>query len=246
MVVLRDEKRIALLGKVGRYLSLAGLLALVVGLLIIFIPNVSNVFLYQLIALFVGWGLAQIGLYFSHRFLRKPRIDLVLDKAVSKVSRKDGRFYHYLLPAPHVLLLPGGVVVINAKYQTGKISVEGDKWRQGGLGMRRFFGQENLGNPTREVEAMVKKMEAYIAANAPQAADAPLIPLIVFTTDNIDTLETKESRIPAMHHTKVAGYLKQRKELQTPQGPEKVAALRAAFDLKAANLIAETLDADPG
>lgn len=243
MVVLRDEKRIANLAKLGRALSLAGLAALGIGLVLIFLPE-TNVFLYQMIALVVGWALAQVGLYFSHRYLRRPRMDMVIDKAVSKFGKKDGRLYHYLLPAPHVLLTPGGVVVMNAKYQTGRISADGDKWTQAGLGMRRFFGQENLGNPTREVEEMVRKMAADVAQNAPAAAGVPILPLIVFTTDSKDSLETKGSRIPAMHHSKVEGHLKQRKELQTPMSAEAYAALRAAFDARAGNLLAESVDAD--
>lgn len=243
MVILRDEKRIARLAAIGRALSLAGLAALGIGLILIFMPD-TNVFLYQMIALVIGWSLAQVGLYFSHRYLRQPRMDLTLDKAVGKIGRKDGRFYHYLLPAPHVLLLSGAVVVMNAKYQTGRISVNGDKWTQAGLGMRRFFGQENLGNPTREAEDMVRKMQEYIGRNVPAAADVPVLPLIVFTTDSKDSLETKESRIPAMHHSKVEGHLKQRKELQTPMSAEAYAALRAAFDAEAPEMDAQVAAAE--
>ena len=94
--------------------------------------------------------------------MRRPRLDQVLDKAAGKFARKDGRLYHYLLAAPHVLLLPVGVVVLVAKYQSGRISAKGDHWTQGGIGMRRFFGREGLGNPTREAEAQVAKMVAMI------------------------------------------------------------------------------------
>lgn len=244
MVVLRDEKRIATLGKLGRWLSLAGLLALVAGLLFIFIRD-QNVFVYQLIALVIGWALAQVGLYLSHRFLRKPRPDQVLDKAAKPIARKDGRLYHYLLPAPHVLLLPGAVIVLIAKYQTGRISAYGDQWKQAGLGMRRYFGQENLGNPTKDAETDVSKMAAFIAEHAPEAVGAPVTPIIVFTADNIDSLDIKESRIPAVHHSKLAGVIKQRKELQVPMPREQYDALRAAFDAKAPGLAVESLDADP-
>ena len=118
MIVLRDEKRIARLARLAQIISVGGLGVLVVGLLFIFIfDDNPNVFLFQLMALFVGYALSQVGLYLAHRYLRKPRLDLVLDKAAGKYARKDGRLYHYLLPAPHVLLLPVGVVVLVAKYQ---------------------------------------------------------------------------------------------------------------------------------
>ena len=244
MVVLRDEKRIAKLARLGQIASLLGLLALVAGLLFIFISDNPNVFLYQLVALVVGFGLSQVGLYLSHRYLRRPRLDQVLDKAAGKFARKDGRLYHYLLPAPHVLLLPVGIVVLVAKYQSGRISVQGDRWTQGGVGMRRFFGREGLGNPTREAEAQAARMTAMIQEVAPTAADVPVLPVIVFTTPNLDTLDLKESRIPATHAAKLGPVLRQQTQALKPLLKADYDALRAAFDAKAAHLLEETVNAD--
>lgn len=244
MIVLRDEKRIAQLARLGQIASLLGLLALVAGLLFIFISDNPNVFLYQLVALVVGFGLSQVGLYLAHRYLRRPRMDVVLDKAAGKFARKDGRLYHYLLPAPHVLLLPVGVVVLVAKYQGGRISAQGDRWTQAGIGMRRFVGREGLGNPTREAEAQVVKMTAMIQEVAPAAADVPVLPVIVFTTPNLDTLDVKESRIPATHSAKLAAVLRQQTQVLKPLPKADYDALRAAFDAKAAHLLEETVNAD--
>ena len=244
MKVLRDEKRIAQLARLGQIVSLVGLLALVAGLLFIFISDSPNVFLYQLVALVVGFGLSQVGLSLSHRYLRRPRMDQVLDKSAGKFARKDGRLYHYLLPASHVLLLPVGVVVLVAKYQGGRITVQGDRWTQGGIGMRRFMGREGLGNPTREAEAQVAKMTAMIEEVAPGAADVPVLPVIVFTTPNLDSLDLKESRIPATHAAKLGAVLRQQTQTLKPLPKADYDALRAAFDAKAAHLLEETVDAD--
>ena len=103
-------------------------------------------------------------------------MDLALDKAAGKFARKDGRLYHYVLPAPHVLLLPSAVVVLAAKFQAGRISADGDTWRQAGIGMRRIVGREGLGNPAREAEAMVTRMSAFIDEAAPAAAGARVDP----------------------------------------------------------------------
>jgi hypothetical protein len=244
MKVLRDEKRIAQLARLGQIASLLGLLALVAGLLFIFMSDNPNVFLYQLVALVVGFGLSQVGLYLAHRYLRRPRMDQVLDKSAGKFARKDGRLYHYLLPAPHVLLLPVGVVVLVAKYQGGRISVQGDRWTQGGIGMRRFFGREGLGNPTREAETQAAKMTAMIEAVAPAAADVPVLPVIVFTMPNLETLDLKESRIPATHAAKLSVVLRQQTQTLKPLPRADYDALRAAFDAKAAHLLEETVNAD--
>ncbi len=244
MVVLRDEKRIARLGRLAQILSLAGLAALVAGLLLIFISDNPNIFLYQLLALLIGYGLSQVGLHFAHRYLRRPRMDQALDKAAGKFARRDGRLYHYLLPAPHVLLLPTGVAVLVAKFQNGRITAQGDTWRQDGLGMRRFFGRENLGNPSREAEAQAAKMAAYIQEAAPSAADVPIFPIIVFTAQNIDNLNVKESRIPAVHASKLASALRQQTINLKPLPRADYEALQAAFDTNAAHLIEEIVNAD--
>jgi hypothetical protein len=241
MVVLRDEKRVARLARLGQILSLAGLATLVLGLLFIFIADNELVFLYQLIALSVGFALSQVGLYYTHRYQRKPRPDEVLDRAVGKYARKDGRMVHFELPADNVLLLPSATIVFITKFQSGRISVDGDDWKQTGLGLRGWFGQERLGNPSSEAEKATAKMRDFIAANAPEATDAPLFPIIVFTADNIDNLDTSKSTIPAMHHKKLNGYLRQRKDLQNAMPPEAYAALRRAYDAEVTDLIEETV-----
>ncbi len=243
MIVLRDEKRIARLARAAQIISLVGLLVLVAGLLIIFFSRDTRIFLFQLAALVIGFALSQVGLYLSHRYVRRPRPDQVLDKAAGKFARKDGRLYHYLLPAPHVLLLPTGVVVLLAKYQNGQISAHGDQWRQAGLGMRRYFGREGLGNPTREAEAMTAKVAALVKEAAP-TADVPVLPVIVFTTQNIDNLDVKESRIPATHFSKLSAVLRQQTMGLKPLPRADYEAVRAAFDAKATHLLEETVDAD--
>ena len=141
--------------------------------------------------------------------------------------------------------MPTGVIVINAKYQIGKISVDGDKWKQSGIGLRKYFGQEGLGNPTKECERLISSMANYIRKNAPQVAELPMAPMIVFTTKEIANLDVANSSIPAMHYSKVKGYLRQQKSKLEPMPAEDYAALRAAFDLKAAHLLSEELDGNP-
>lgn len=243
MIVLRDEKRIARLARAAQIISLVGLLVLVAGLLIIFFSRDPRIFLFQLAALVIGFALSQVGLYLSHRYVRRPRPDQVLDKAAGKFARKDGRLYHYLLPAPHVLLLPTGVVVLLAKYQNGNISAHGDQWRQAGLGMRRYFGREGLGNPTREAEAMTAKVAALVKEAAP-TAEVPVLPVIVFTTQNVDNLDVKESRIPATHFSKLSAVLRQQTMGLKPLPRADYEAVRAAFGAKAPHLLEETVDAD--
>jgi hypothetical protein len=234
MIILRDEKRIARLSLLAKIASYGGMGILLLGLALAFVTtNFQQVFFVQLAALFVGWLMSQAGIYLSQRYVRRPRPDEVLDETLRKVAR-DGRLYHYVLPAPHTLLTPHGVIVFNPKSHSGKISVAGDKWQQGGGFFRRMFGQEPLGNPTQEVERMVEALANYIRKNAPEVEEVPMGAIIVFTAKNGTELELENSRIPAMHASKVKGFLRQQK--RTPLPKNVYDAIRRAFDQAADGL----------
>src|SRR5690606_30571474 len=109
MIVIRDDARIARYRKISQYTSFLGLGILVGGLVLGFVDPERYFFL-QVLALPIGWLLSQVGLYLARRYLRRPRPDEVLDEELGKVARR-GRMYHYVLPAPHVLLMPAGPIV---------------------------------------------------------------------------------------------------------------------------------------
>jgi hypothetical protein len=236
MEIIRDENRIARLRRVSQITSFLGMGALIIGMILVFAGDIQTVFTYQLLALLVGWLLSQIGIYLGHRYIRNPRPDEVLDQTLRKIARK-GRMYHYILPAPHVLLLPTGIMLFVTKYQAGNISVEGDKWKQRGLGLRRLFGQEQLGNPTREAESYIKATASFISKNAPEVEEVPMAAVIVFTTKGNNELDLKNSDIPALHYTKLKGFMRQRAGDQ-PLPEADFQALQRAFDAKAGDLVA--------
>jgi hypothetical protein len=237
MIIYRDEERITKLKKRGAQVSLVGFLFLAGGFVLLFMQEQlgNNVILFQTLALLFGFGLTQYGLYLQHRYGRSPRPDEVLDDAIKSVAR-DGILYHFLLPAPHVLLTPAGPIVFNLKYQTGIIRADGDNWSQKGLGFRRFFGQEGLGNPTKEAEKMVTALAGHISRNAPEVEEVPIGAMIVFTSKNQDELDVSGSRIPAMHYSKVKGFMRQQGQGK-PLPQKDYDALRTAFDEAAGDLV---------
>jgi hypothetical protein len=236
MVILRDDDNIAKLKKRGQRASIIGFLFLVAGFALLFIfPENQLVLLYQLLALLAGYALTQYGLSLTHRYSISPRPDEVLDDAVKSVAR-DGRMYHYLLPASHVLLTKAGPIVFVLKYQTGNISAVGDKWRQTGIGFKRFFGQEGLGNPAKDAEKMITALANYIRENAAEVKEVPVGAMIVFTSKNIGNLSVADSNIPAMHYSKVKGYLRQKRDKKSLPSSD-YAALQRAFDEAATGLL---------
>jgi hypothetical protein len=232
MVIIRDDEKIARYKKWAQRILALGLLSLVGGMVLLFVLESAQVVFYQTIALLVGWALAQVGSYLAHRYVRSPRPDEVLDKAV-KPAAGNGRMYHFILPAAHVLLTPAGPIVFNLKFQNGQISYQDGKWKQRGIGMRRFFGQEALGNPAQEVESMVGNLAAFIHKQDPEIEEIPIGAMIVFTTDKIKSLDVDGAEIPAMRADKVRKFL--RKEgLGKPLAPQTYKALQSIFDSAAA------------
>lgn len=236
MKIIRDDTRMEKLRKRSQQATLIGFLFLLGGFVLVFIfQEDPYVIFYQLLALIVGFALSQYGAYLTHRYGRSPRPDEILDEAVKSVAR-DGRMYHYLLPAPHVLLTRNGPIVFVLKYQTGKISAYGDQWTQKGIGFRRYFGQEGLGNPSKDAESSIAAMANYIREHAPDIEEVPIGALIVFTNKNISSLEVSEANFPSMHESKVKGFLRQ-KGSGTALSAKTYDSLLAAFDEVAVDLL---------
>jgi hypothetical protein len=84
---------------------------------------------------------------------------------------------------------------------------------------------------------MVEAMAGYIRKHAPALAEAdvPMAAMIVFTSKGLKDLDLAGSSYPAMHASKVKGYLRQ-KGLGPPMPSEAYEALRQAFDQAAGGL----------
>jgi hypothetical protein len=237
MKILRDEAYIAKQKKRSQRASLIGFVFLLGGFVLVFI-NIQNLLLFQLLALLAGFSLSQYGIYLAHRFNRSPRPDEVLDEAIKKSARGD-RMYQYVLPAPHVLLTKAGPIVFVLKYQIGNIVADGNKWRQTGIGFRRYFGQEGLGNPSKEAEKAIAALAGYIKVSLPDLLEVPVGAIIVFTSKNIKNLDVDDADFPAMHYSKVKGFLRQKNSSSKPLPQEQYDALQASFDEAAGELLSE-------
>lgn len=237
MDIVRNVDRIRRYGRLAQVLGIVSLVALGAAFILGFQGSLGL----QLLGLGAGFILSQVSIYLANEYIRQPRQDEVLDDALRKVV-DEGRLYHWVLPVAHVLLTPAGPIIFHTKYQTGHITVEKndrgeDKWKQKGVGIiRRFFGQENLGKPTREAEIMVEKLANFIRKNAPEVEEVPIGIIIVFTArrpkESAWDLDLDAASLPAMHYTKVRGYLRQQGLGESI--PEKdYERLREAFDAKA-------------
>ena len=210
MKVVVNEKLVKRQAAIGKWASLLGMGALLAGLFVSWRwPNQLTV---SFGCLILGFILASIGTYNVNRWGKEPRADQALTKALKGFDNRH-LLYHHTLPAAHVLLAPSGLFVFTVKDHYGEIRCEGEKWRHkfnwGRLLL--FFGQEGLGNPTREVRGEIERLRRFLDSRLPEADDVPLEGLIVFTNPRA-RLELIDPAMPVVSSNKLKTFLRQLKK----------------------------------
>ncbi|CAN5621657.1 hypothetical protein BH23CHL2_BH23CHL2_05990 [soil metagenome] len=160
-------------------------------------PNVVGIS-YE--ALIIGFFAFIYGTQQYSKWRRRPRVDEVLDSALSRLSDRFALIHYPEIGgnAPeHVLVTPGGVVVLTTKDVGGRISVEGKRWRQHKLIFARFFnlGAPSLGNPTIENELQMGRLEALFDEHA---VPGEIEGIIVFLPDDIE-IQMKDPESAVAH-----------------------------------------------
>jgi hypothetical protein len=206
MRIIRNEKFIKQRASLGRYVSIAGLVILVVGLLISF--TTPELFYVSFLCLIIGFLCSQVGIYLANRYIRVDRPDEVLQKALKGFDDRYG-LYQYTSPAGNVFLTPTNCLVFTVKLQSGSIEYRNGKWRHHVAGLKRFLGwmtQESLGNPTRDVETEISSLHRYLVKKLPDL-DIPIQPVIVFGSPNAE-VNAGNAPVPAVHAKKLKEWLR--------------------------------------
>lgn len=216
MRIIRNERRIRVSSAIGQYTTLGGLLTLFAGLVISFVKPDWMVLMMASLAL--GFSLSIVGGFFSDRFVGPLAHHKALVGALKGLDSRHA-LLQYILPAPHVLLEPGGFTVFAVKTQGGQVTYqENGRWKhqQRGKFFRQFAGQEAVGAPDFEAERNVRKMKRWLERNLPDA-EVPVRAVIAFVNPDV-TLDAADSPVPALHSKKVKAWLR---------GPGKLKSLPA-------------------
>lgn len=236
MRTLTNDNYIASRKRLGQIFSFLGIGVLLAGFVLTFTAEEGSQLSYlALFSLPLGWILSQVGLFFANRLIKQPVVHEAINEGFRKVGKfgRDSHLYHYVFPVNHMVLTPNGIIALIGKYQSGKVSAEDMTWKQKIGIFQRFFGQQTLGNPAAEAENSVKQIAKWISHNVPDLAEQelPIGAVIVFTANDVE-LDVKASAIPAVHHTKLKGFWKQR-QTDTPMNPGHFDMLLKAFDAEA-------------
>jgi hypothetical protein len=180
--VYTNEALVKRNSRIARITMLGGLLVLAAGMFISF--QMPDQFALSLGALLFGFVLSQIGIYFTNRWGRRPRLDELLNQGLKGLDERF-KLYHYLKPASHILVGPAGVWVLVPYYQRGTIRYSNGRWRQVGGGLFRtymkIFAQEGIGRPDLEIAAEIEGLKSYLQSKLPEGEVPPVYGALVFT-----------------------------------------------------------------
>jgi hypothetical protein len=205
MRIIRNERRIRTLSFIGRHATLAGLLALLAGLIISFVrPEWIAVLL---ACVTVGIILSVVGGYFADRYASPLAHHEALARTLKGLDDRHV-LVQYVLPASHVLVERGGCTVFVVKAQGGQVTYQDGRWkhRQRGKFFRQFAGQEGLGAPDLEAGDQVRKLERWLARHLPDV-EVPVQAAIVFVNPDV-VLEADDAPVPAFYGKKVKAWLR--------------------------------------
>lgn len=207
MDIITNERLILRNARIGQVTSIVGLVVLAGGMFISFTR--PEYFTISLIALLLGFGLSQIGIYFGNRWGRRPRPDEILNTALKGL---DGRYrlYHYSTPTSHLLVGPAGVWVLMPRHQAGRITYDEAKkrWRQkGGNLYLKIFAQENLGRPDLEIGSEIHAVSSYLEGYLPEE-DVPEIQAALVLTNEKTEVDADNAPAPTLDIRKLKDFIR--------------------------------------
>lgn len=166
--------------KIARYATFGGLAILLASLVTSFSGNFPIIVAYAL--LLVGFSLAYVGAILANKWVKEPRADHALAKALKGFDNKY-HLFNYLLPASHVLLTPSGLLIFRVKSNDGKITCLNDRWSTPFRWTRLFggMGQDPLGNPSSDLRDDIAKMKKLLADRVEGAAMVPIDGYVAFS-----------------------------------------------------------------
>ena len=197
MIIVRNEKLVTRNNRIGKYSGIISIVILAVGMYISF--QYQEQMAYSLLALVVGFTLSQVGIYYANRFGRSPRPDEELDTALKGLDDQYA-LYHYQSPVSHLLVGPAGLWMLLPYPQKGKISYneKRGRWKKiGGNFYMRFFAQDSIGSPEKEISSGIKRI--HKALGKIPGLEFPEIQAALVFSDEKAVVEANNAPYPTLH-----------------------------------------------
>jgi len=196
MKIYIDRPKVNSRAALANAASVGGLLLLLVSVVApVFWQSIARLALLLLLA---GGITAMVGIYLANRWVRRPRPEESLDKAL-KAFDDSYRLYHYpALPCEHVLLTPSGVVALEVVNLAGSFSYRDRRWKEAMTVGRalRYMVEPRVGDPVAVAEGLGQELRRWFETHLDSHADVPIKVLTVFTHPAVG-LEIEDPAVPA-------------------------------------------------
>jgi len=195
MKIFINQRKVKARAQLSNLASVGGLILLLSSVVIpLFLPSWANAAYVMMIA---GLGIAMIGIYFANRWVRKPRPEESLAKALKPLDDQY-RLYHYpSLPCDHLLLTPTGAVILEVINLAGSFSYRKGKWREAMTIGRalRYIVEERVGNPIYSASRMEEDLRELFAKEFGGDLSISIRSIVVFSHPLVQ-LDIENAPIP--------------------------------------------------
>ena len=195
MKVFIDHQKVNTRVQLSNLASVGGLLLLLVSVVIsLFFASWSNV---AYILMILGMGMAMIGIYFANRWVRKPRPEESLAKALKSFDDQYRLFHYPRLPCDHLLLTPTGIVILEVYNIAGSFTYRQGRWKEAMTIGRalRYIVEERVGDPILSTRRMEVSLKELLRRELETSTTIPIKTIVVFTYPAVE-LNVREAPIP--------------------------------------------------
>lgn len=137
------------------------------------------------LALILPWIVLPVGFIstltsvrMTNLWVRRPRPEDAIREGLKGINKRSILYNYFHFPARHVLVTPFGIFAMITRYQEGRFTVEGDRWKSVGGPFRwltRIFRRDDIGKPNEEAIRAAEHVKKLLALSSPNVHVQPLI-----------------------------------------------------------------------
>jgi hypothetical protein len=186
----------------------------------LFLPTWVN---FSSILFVVGLGAAMIGIYFANRWVRKPRPEESLDKALKSFDDRYHIYHYPSLPCDHILLTPTGVIALEVINLSGSFSYRNGKWKEAMTIGRalRYIVEERVSDPMMFSQGITEELERQFQKELGEPTRVLIKALTVFTHPAVE-LDLASTSIPVCRIERLRKQMSMGAERMAPEMYEKL------------------------
>lgn len=173
-----------------------------------FLTFYQNQILLSYVGLIIGFLTFNGGMQQVARWSRKPRTDQVIDQLLTRLNDRYGAIHYPAIDGrrpDHVIVTPSGVIALTPREVSGKISLDGRRWRRSAFKQIFNLGGSQLGNPTIENEAQVTSLETLFQS---EGIDVDVHGVVLFVHPEVE-IEMRNPEVDVVHINELYDYVRE-------------------------------------